>query len=917
MRRLPTLLAPVLFLAAASTGSAGELDKAGPLEKRWYAARDLLAALAERDGFQWAMPETLAGMSLSGGDGLSAKAALDDACKQWNLAWTQSSGIVVVHRADDAKLKEWTDALKAGGAKAAEAAWELGWLRDARALPALAEALETKGSDPLAVKGSDPFVSLAAAQAVEVLDRLSPLGRTDRVDPIPTGRVALAAAFPPKNDLAALLDSPYPPVRAAAARLMLGAGGATAEAAKAKTAADKGFLVEQVRQQLIAPAPAVVAPGKEPPKPKGEQLPSLPATAEDVKAACRKMIDEIPGLEKQSEWEQMRRRARIIASWARAGSEPATEAILELSQTRAQAGWYPEYVMKYMADVGDAKVVARVKEAFARGGRDTMVRGLERVRWGDALLEFAKPYLAEQTIDYVCARMAGREALDELIAQAGKDNPAAMSSGPGGSGPSSFAALDALGAVGGPKAVAVLAAALKRDGKNSAHLAFRSAKALGAAGSSEALAALLAAADDPGRTRRHAAVLFLGRIGGPEAVKKLVEVLGKETDRMIRAAAADALEQIGTKEAAEAAAAFRKADVGLPPLVYQPRNKRFGPEFPVNEWVNLKIGIQAWAAYGEMGWNYDAANRLFFRYGGCSGYTSELTAFDLGTEEFIQRRPNEEMAGWDQRRPPRGCSGGRTWDPFNKTAWIGPAIGGSEADVAIAEYYNRDGGFGLCSYDLATDRFRPAAQAPNCQRYVFDWKHGLMMPVVFTHPNHVTKDWKVFETAKADPYSKEAWKVKTDQAKPYPFSSAAIYTNAGVHQESGLLVLYVPPRKEGPAETWTYDPDANIWKNMQPKETPAGISGGGLVYEPFQKVMILQSGKTVSQYGGPGDSITWAYDLQANTWTDLAPKNGPGNPWVGAMDFDPEHNAIVLFHFRENLVYAYRYKQVPAGTKAP
>ena len=112
-----------------------------------------------------------------------------------------------------------------------------------------------------------------------------------------------------------------------------------------------------------------------------------------------------------------------------------------------------------------------------------------------------------------------------------------------------------------------------------------------------------------------------------------------------------------------AAEAFRKADAGLPALVYRPRNPRFGPDFPVNEWVNLKITVRA-QGWGEIGWNYDPANRLFFRYGGCTGpYNNELTVFDLGTEQFVQRRPNEVMAGWGDRRPGNGCSVGRTWDP--------------------------------------------------------------------------------------------------------------------------------------------------------------------------------------------------------------------------------------------------------------
>src|SRR5262249_42641789 len=169
--------------------------------------------------------------------------------------------------------------------------------------------------------------------------------------------------------------------------------------------------------------------------------------------------------------------------------------------------------------------------------------------------------------------------------------------------------------------------------------------------------------------RHHAVVLALGHIGGVKAEVRLKEISEDKAEaRLVRAAAADGLEQIGTRDALVAAEAFRKADAGIPALVYQPRNKQFGGDFPVNKWVDLKITVQA-QGWGEIGWNYDPANRLFFRYGGCTGpYNNELTAFDLGTEQFIQRRPIELMAGWGDCRPGNGCSVGRTWDPWLKAA---------------------------------------------------------------------------------------------------------------------------------------------------------------------------------------------------------------------------------------------------------
>jgi hypothetical protein len=249
-------------------------------------------------------------------------------------------------------------------------------------------------------------------------------------------------------------------------------------------------------------------------------------------------------------------------------------------------------------------------------------------------------------------------------------------------------------------------------------------------------------------------------------------------------------------------------------------------------------------------------------------------------------------------------------------AWIGPVIGGTEADLAIAEYYNRAGEFRLCSYDLATDRFRSAPYLDKTYggpstRYAYDWKNGLLIPVKFSpFPNE--KPFFVIDTKSANPYEDAAWLNKKTTGD-YPRDQA--YQTAAVDQDTGLLVLYVAPRGDKPAETWTYDPGRNAWKNESPKVQPAGVPGAGFAYDPFNKVLLLQSGKKATQFGGGEDSITWTYEVRSSTWSDLQVKTGPGNPWVGAMDYDPEHNVFVLFNYRDKQVWAFRHKHVPVGTK--
>ncbi|MSQ96861.1 MAG: HEAT repeat domain-containing protein [Gemmataceae bacterium] len=862
-----SLLASVAVTTLLGVPAFGQAPKrAVNVVKAWYTPVELLTALAQRDGIQWALPETLAGRALVG-EAATTDDLLGKACQQWGLSWTRSNGVIVVHRTGDDRLKKFTSALAKGDRAAA---WELGWLRDGRALPPLADALASK----------DIALALAAAQAIEVLDTMVPLGRDERVDLVPAGRVSLAAAYPHKVDLAVLLDSPYPPVRAAALRLLLGQGGKAADDAKAGTAADRSDAVLRVRQQILPILPEV--------KVKNSPLPA-PKDQAELKAACAKMLEEIPDLAKRSEWEQMRWRVRTMAAWSRANHAAATESLLELSDTKIQFGWFPAYVHMHLAATGSPEAVAKLKQLFPKFERGTVSRGLEQGLYGNALLTFTRPYLNEQTICYVTARKAGREARDELLAWAGRGNGAA---------------IDALGVIGGSEAAAALRTQMEKD--DDATLIFRSAKALARVGSTEALDALLAATENEVRVRRHAATLFLGQIGGPKAIVRLRELLDKDADRLVRAAATDGLEQIGAKDDQIAVAAFRNADAGFPAMVHQPRNPRFGSDFPVNQWVNLKIRIRTDSAFGEMGWNYDLSNRLFLRYGGCSGYHNELTVFDLGTEQFIQRRPNEKMAGWGDRRLINGCTAGRCWDPISKVMWLGPAIGSTEPSLAVYDYYNKDGAFRFCNYDLATDRFRAAPKATYATRYAFDWKNGLLLPVKFTHPNHKTKDFWAYDV------KNNAWLDKKT-AGDYPRDQD--HTTAAVDQDTGLLVLYVAPHPDRPVETWTYDPARNVWKNMQPKVQPEGVPGGGFVYDPFHKLLFLQSGKKATQYGGGDDSITWTYDVRTNTWTDLKVKTGPGNPWVGAMDYDPEHNVFVLFNHRDQQVWAFRYKTVAAGTK--
>src|SRR5262249_12352912 len=202
-----------------------------------------------------------------------------------------------------------------------------------------------------------------------------------------------------------------------------------------------------------------------------------------------------------------------------------------------------------------------------------------------------------------------------------------------------------------------------------------------------------------------------------------------------------------------------------------------------------------------------------------------------------------------------GCWGGRAWDPWLKAAWIRHGIGGTANQLGMVDYYSRSPSARFCSYDLATDRFRPAAyhEAPYGEpatRLACDWKHGLVLPIKFTHPNHKTKDFWTLDVKSAQPHGESAWCDRKNPKGDYPYQTRA-YSIAAVDQDAGLLVLYVPPFDTRPPQTWTYDPTTNVWKDMKPKTQPEGVPGAGLVYDPFHKVLLLQSGRKATQFGGP------------------------------------------------------------------
>ena len=93
------------------------------------------------------------------------------------------------------------------------------------------------------------------------------------------------------------------------------------------------------------------------------------------------------------------------------------------------------------------------------------------------------------------------------------------------------------------------------------------------------------------------------------------------------------------------------------------------------------------------------------------------------------------------------------------------------------------------------------------------------------------------------------------------------------------------------AETWAYDVTADQWTQMKPPSGPTGRGAAALAYDAESDRVIL-FGESNEVDGWDLDD-TWAYDYNANTWTETA--KGPAKHLGARIAYDAESDRIILF----------------------
>src|SRR2546426_763877 len=97
-------------------------------------------------------------------------------------------------------------------------------------------------------------------------------------------------------------------------------------------------------------------------------------------------------------------------------------------------------------------------------------------------------------------------------------------------------------------------------------------------------------------------------------------------------------------------------------------------------------------------------------------------------------------------------------------------------------------------------------------------------------------------------------------------------------------------------DTWAYDLGTNKWTNMTPSAMPPARYYHAMAYDSQSDRVILFGGIGVSGTGSPvGLGDTWAYDFDANTWTNMSPATTPSALAIHAMAYDSQSDRVILF----------------------
>jgi N-acetylneuraminic acid mutarotase len=95
-------------------------------------------------------------------------------------------------------------------------------------------------------------------------------------------------------------------------------------------------------------------------------------------------------------------------------------------------------------------------------------------------------------------------------------------------------------------------------------------------------------------------------------------------------------------------------------------------------------------------------------------------------------------------------------------------------------------------------------------------------------------------------------------------------------------------------QTWAYDLNSDSYFDMAPAMAPSPRAAGGVAYDS-QSDRIVQFGGILSTTTQEASNETWIYDYNSNTWTNASPSIAPSSRLASYMTYDSESDRVILF----------------------
>ncbi len=283
---------------------------------------------------------------------------------------------------------------------------------------------------------------------------------------------------------------------------------------------------------------------------------------------------------------------------------------------------------------------------------------------------------------------------------------------------------------------------------------------------------------------------------------------------------------------------------------------------PPASWSNLQVSGEAPSprCYQSLAYDSVSGKMLMFAGSGSAGSISETWAYDPAANRWTNLNPASETqpsaggqipAVYDAVTGKVIAFDGTTWgyDPAANT-WgaLNPKAKLTPARLGASMAYNSNTGkvFLFGGTDMAI-------------WYNELWSYD---PVVNT--------WTRLGPPEEEEDKDTTTSLVPDATVPAGRSDAGM----AFDPRSGKLILFGGMDADYAClnDTWSYDPVTNKWTRLTPEGgSPAARSAHAMAYDQHSGKVIVFGGID-SQFTCYND--TWAYDVKANTWTNLAPAGG-------------------------------------------